>query len=171
MALVCELNFFSGSSFLISQMNNLLSSPPEANLLSSRDHFIPHISLLCPTYFKIGFDLLLKSIVFSKISHEFITTHGFKNNYIHVWDSKKLDIKATLKGHKQRVVYMALGPDFRKIVTGAGDETIRFWDVFGYENQKYSFYNNNPEINIREDENFNNKHNKKENILTDFEIR
>jgi len=111
------------------------------------------------------------NIVFSKISHEFITTHGFKNNYIHVWDSKKLDIKATLKGHKQRVVYMALGPDFRKIVTGAGDETIRFWDVFGYENQKYSFYNNNPEINIREDENFNNKHNKKENILTDFEIR
>ena len=112
------------------------------------------------------------NIVFSKISHEFITTHGFKNNYIHIWDSKKLDIKATLKGHKQRVVYMALGPDNRKIVTGAGDETIRFWDVFGYENQKYNFYNNNPEINIRDDENIMNRNNrKKENILTDFEIR
>ena len=112
------------------------------------------------------------NIAFSKISHEFITTHGFKNNYIHVWDSKKLDIKATLKGHKQRVIYMALGPDSRKIVTGAGDETIRFWDVFGYENQKYSFYNNNPEINIKEDENIMNKNNKqKENILNGFEIR
>ena len=71
------------------------------------------------------------NIAFSKISHEFITTHGFKNNYIHVWDSNKLDIKATLKGHKQRVIYMALGPDSRKIVTGAGDETIRFWENRG----------------------------------------
>ena len=113
------------------------------------------------------------NIAFSKISHEFVTTHGFKNNYIHVWDSKKLDIKATLKGHKQRVIYMALGPDSRKIVTGAGDETIRFWDVFGYENQKYSFYNNNPEINIKEDENIinNNRNNKKTNILNGLDIR
>ena len=113
------------------------------------------------------------NIAFSKISHEFITTHGFKNNYIHVWDSKKLDIKATLKGHKQRVVYMALGPDSRKIVTGAGDETIRFWDVFGYENQKYDFYNNNSQINLREeDDNINQYKNNKENILlSELEIR
>ena len=112
------------------------------------------------------------NIAFSKISHEFITTHGFKNNYIHVWDSKKLDIKATLKGHKQRVVYMAIGPDSRKIVTGAGDETIRFWDVFGYENQKYDFYNNNSQINIREDDvNINTYKNKKHNIFSELEIR
>ena len=111
------------------------------------------------------------NIVFSKISHEFITTHGFKNNFIHVWDSKKLNIKATLKGHKQRVIYMALGPDSRKIVTGAGDETVRFWDVFGYENQKYSFYNNNPGINIGEDEYLNKNNKKKENILNGIEIR
>ena len=117
------------------------------------------------------------NISFSKISHEFITTHGFKNNYIHIWDSNKMDIKATLKGHKQRVIYMALGPDSIKIVTGAGDETVRFWDVFGLENQKYSFYNNNPVINIREeDENENvmnnNKYNKKKDIiLSGYEIR
>ena len=111
------------------------------------------------------------NIAFSKISHEFITTHGFKNNFIHVWDSKKLNIKATLKGHKQRVIYMALGPDSKKIVTGAGDETVRFWDVFGYENQKYSFYNNNPEIIIGEDDNLNKNRKKKENILNGIEIR
>ena len=112
------------------------------------------------------------NIVFSKISHEFITTHGFKNNYIHIWDSNKMDVKATLKGHKQRVIYMALGPDSRKIVTGAGDETVRFWDAFGYENKKYSFYNNNPQINIREDENIIYNYNKKKDmILNGCEIR
>ena len=111
------------------------------------------------------------NITFIKINHEFVSTHGYINNYIYVWDSKKLNIKATLKGHKQRVIYMALGPDSRKIVTGAGDETVRFWDVFGYENQKYSFYNNNPGINIGEDEYLNKNNKKKENILNGIEIR
>ena len=113
------------------------------------------------------------NIAFSKISHEFITTHGYKNNYIYVWDSRTMNIKATLKGHKQRVVYMALSPDSRKIVTGAGDETIRFWKTFGYENQKYDFYDNAPEINLVNDDDLinSNNNNKKENIFSKFDVR
>lgn len=30
-----------------------------------------------------------------------------------------------------RVLYLALSPDGQTIVTGAGDETLRFWNVFG----------------------------------------
>jgi cell division cycle 20-like protein 1 (cofactor of APC complex) len=37
---------------------------------------------------------------------------------------------ATLTGHTQRVLYLAISPDGRTIVTGAGDETLRFWNVF-----------------------------------------
>jgi cell division cycle 20-like protein 1 (cofactor of APC complex) len=70
------------------------------------------------------------NIAFSKNSHEFVTTHGYSDNLILIWDSDKMDVKATLKGHKDRVIYLSLGPDSQKIVTGAGDETIRFWDVF-----------------------------------------
>ena len=40
----------------------------------------------------------------TKINHEFVTTQGYINNYIYVWDSRNMAIKATLKGHKQRVV-------------------------------------------------------------------
>ena len=29
-----------------------------------------------------------------------------------------------------RVLYLAMSPDGKTIVTGAGDETIRFWNVF-----------------------------------------
>ena len=114
------------------------------------------------------------NIAFSKISHEFITTHGYKNNYIYVWDSRTMNIKATLKGHKQRVVYMALSPDSRNIVTGAGDETIRFWKTFGYENQKYDFYDNAPEIDLLNNDdlvNSTSNNNKKENIFSKFDIR
>ena len=113
------------------------------------------------------------NIAFSKISHEFVTTHGYKNNYIYVWDSRTMKIKATLKGHKQRVVYMALSPDSRKIVTGAGDETIRFWKTFGYENQKYDFYNNAPEINLGNNDDLinSNNNNKKENVFSKYDVR
>jgi WD40 repeat protein len=37
---------------------------------------------------------------------------------------------ASLSGHTTRVLYLALSPDGQTIVTGAGDETLRFWNVF-----------------------------------------
>ena len=70
------------------------------------------------------------NIAFSKNTHEFVTTHGYSDNLILLWDSDSLEVKASLKGHKDRVIYLSTGPDMQKIVTGAGDETVRFWDVF-----------------------------------------
>ena len=98
---------------------------------------------------------------------------NLEKNYIYVWDSRNMAIKATLKGHKQRVVYMALSPDSRNIVTGAGDETIRFWKTFGYENQKYNFNINEPETKEDNDDIVNMSDNKiKSNILfSNFDIR
>jgi cell division cycle 20-like protein 1, cofactor of APC complex len=29
-----------------------------------------------------------------------------------------------------RVLYLAMSPDGQSIVTGAGDETLRFWNIF-----------------------------------------
>lgn len=37
---------------------------------------------------------------------------------------------ATLSGHTTRVLYLAMSPDGESIVSGAGDETLRFWKVF-----------------------------------------
>lgn len=37
---------------------------------------------------------------------------------------------ATLTGHSYRVLYLAMSPDGESIVTGAGDETLRFWKIF-----------------------------------------
>jgi cell division cycle 20-like protein 1 (cofactor of APC complex) len=36
----------------------------------------------------------------------------------------------TLTGHTFRVLYLSMSPDGQNIVTGAGDETLRFWNVF-----------------------------------------
>ena len=37
---------------------------------------------------------------------------------------------ASLTGHTHRVLYLAMSPDGETIVTDAGDETLRFWNVF-----------------------------------------
>lgn len=37
---------------------------------------------------------------------------------------------ASLTGHTHRVLYLAMSPDGETIVTGAGDETLRFWNSF-----------------------------------------
>ena len=39
-------------------------------------------------------------------------------------------------GHAQRVLYLSLSPDGQSIVTGAGDETLRFWNVFPSNNNR-----------------------------------
>jgi cell division cycle 20-like protein 1, cofactor of APC complex len=47
-----------------------------------------------------------------------------------VWKYPNMEKIATLTGHTFRVLYLAMSPDGASIVTGAGDETLRFWNVF-----------------------------------------
>lgn len=37
---------------------------------------------------------------------------------------------ADLYGHTSRVLFLAASPDGETLVTGAGDETLRFWRIF-----------------------------------------
>lgn len=70
------------------------------------------------------------NLIFSKNTHEVVSTHGYSMNQIVIWkDYNKI---ATLTGHSYRVLYLAISPDGQNIVTGAGDETLRFWEVFPY---------------------------------------
>ena len=43
---------------------------------------------------------------------------------------------AALTGHTYRVLYLAMSPDGQSVVTGAGDETLRFWNVFAKSKEK-----------------------------------
>lgn len=72
------------------------------------------------------------NIVFSKTEDELITTHGFSQNDICVWKRNGLKKTHSLVGHTSRVLHLALSPCGEFIVTGAGDETLRFWNL-GYK--------------------------------------
>jgi cell division cycle 20-like protein 1 (cofactor of APC complex) len=83
------------------------------------------------------------NIDFSKNNNEIVSTHGFSQdpdsqNQIIVWKSPSMKKIASLKGHTYRVLYLAQSPDGQNIVTGAGDETLRFWNVFPAKERQQS---------------------------------
>ncbi|KDO24292.1 hypothetical protein SPRG_09929 [Saprolegnia parasitica CBS 223.65] len=70
------------------------------------------------------------NLMWSKNSNEVVSTHGYSLNQVIVWKYPTMTKVATLTGHTYRVLYLAMSPDGQTIVTGAGDETLRFWNAF-----------------------------------------
>lgn len=73
------------------------------------------------------------ALLWSKTTNELVSSHGFSLNQICIWRFDKLRKPtnyATLTGHTNRVLYLAMSPDGTSMVTGAGDETLRFWNCF-----------------------------------------
>lgn len=61
---------------------------------------------------------------------EILSTHGFSEHNLALWSYPSGKCLGTLDGHSQRVLFQAMGPDGSTVVTGSGDETLRFWSVF-----------------------------------------
>lgn len=70
------------------------------------------------------------NLAWSKNSNEIVSTHGYSQNQIVVWKYPSMTQVVSLTGHTYRVLYLAMSPDGQVIVTGAGDETLRFWSCF-----------------------------------------
>ncbi|XP_043830754.1 fizzy-related protein homolog [Dromiciops gliroides] len=70
------------------------------------------------------------NLAWSRHGNELVSTHGYAENQIVVWKYPSLTQVAKLTGHLYRVLYLAVSPDGQSIVTGAGDKTLRFWNVF-----------------------------------------
>lgn len=75
------------------------------------------------------------SLAFSRNTAELVSTHGYSQNVVHVWKTSSMGRIATLGGHTSRVLYLATSPDGENVVTGAGDETLRFWNLFPPQGQ------------------------------------
>mmetsp|Transcript_35042 Transcript_35042/g.110245 ORF Transcript_35042/g.110245 Transcript_35042/m.110245 type:complete len:442 (-) Transcript_35042:481-1806(-) len=70
------------------------------------------------------------NLMWSRNCNEIVSTHGYSLNQIILWKYPSMTKVATLTGHSFRVLYLSMSPDGQTIVTGAGDETLRFWNVF-----------------------------------------
>eukprot|EP01022_Parablepharisma_sp_SALTPOND_P017618 TRINITY_DN2846_c0_g1_i1.p1 TRINITY_DN2846_c0_g1~~TRINITY_DN2846_c0_g1_i1.p1 ORF type:complete len:1530 (-),score=226.01 TRINITY_DN2846_c0_g1_i1:4946-9535(-) len=70
------------------------------------------------------------SLLFSKNTSELISGHGGTLNSITLWKMWEGAKVGTLIGHQAKVNHMVLSPDGETLLTAAGDETLRFWDLF-----------------------------------------
>ncbi|KAK7612284.1 WD40-repeat-containing domain protein [Phyllosticta paracitricarpa] len=75
------------------------------------------------------------NLAWSRNSNEIVSTHGYSQNQIIVWKYPSMQQVVSLTGHTFRVLYLAMSPDGQVIVTGAGDETLRFWNAFKKRNK------------------------------------
>jgi cell division cycle 20-like protein 1 (cofactor of APC complex) len=81
-------------------------------------------------------NLKVCNLSWSKNANELVSTHGYSQNQVVVWKYPSMQQIATLTGHTYRVLYLAMSPDGQTIVTGAGDETLRFWNVFSKNKER-----------------------------------
>ncbi|PRP87910.1 hypothetical protein PROFUN_02647 [Planoprotostelium fungivorum] len=70
------------------------------------------------------------AVKWSTKSRRLVSSHGFSENQLIVWDYPSMKRVAELTGHEARVLYLALSPDGTRVVSGAADETLRIWTVF-----------------------------------------
>ncbi|XP_010526015.1 PREDICTED: cell division cycle 20.1, cofactor of APC complex-like [Tarenaya hassleriana] len=71
------------------------------------------------------------ALLWSKNERELLSSHGFTQNQLTLWKYPSMVKMAELTGHTSRVLFMAQSPDGCTVASAAGDETLRFWNVFG----------------------------------------
>ncbi len=75
--------------------------------------------------------------------NEILSTHGFSEHNLTLWSYPTGECLGSYDGHNQRVLYQAVGPDGSTVVTGSGDETLRFWNIFRRNpHSKFNLRNN-----------------------------
>ncbi|KAL3920628.1 MAG: hypothetical protein SGILL_003166, partial [Bacillariaceae sp.] len=61
---------------------------------------------------------------------EILSSHGYARNQICLWKYPSMAKVKELEGHTSRVLHLATSPDGSTVVSAAGDETLRFWEIF-----------------------------------------
>ena len=111
-------------------------SPHERNLLASGGGTADR----CIKFWNAASGSLLNSVdtgsqvcalQWSPIEKEILSSHGYAENQLCLWKYPTMVRTKELKGHTARVLHMATSPDGSMVVSGAADETLRFWNVFG----------------------------------------
>lgn len=62
---------------------------------------------------------------------ELVSSHGYSKNHICLWKYPNMTKVTELYGHHSRVLHLAQSPDGSTLLSAAGDETMRFWSIFG----------------------------------------
>jgi len=70
------------------------------------------------------------SLQWNATHRELLSSHGFSKNQLIVWKYPTLVKVAELEGHTSRILHTSVSPCGGVVVSGAADETLRFWKVW-----------------------------------------
>eukprot|EP01087_Luapelamoeba_hula_P016798 TRINITY_DN51_c0_g1_i4.p1 TRINITY_DN51_c0_g1~~TRINITY_DN51_c0_g1_i4.p1 ORF type:complete len:472 (+),score=56.84 TRINITY_DN51_c0_g1_i4:77-1417(+) len=70
------------------------------------------------------------ALQWSRHYKELMSSHGYAQNQLTVWRYPSMEKVKELRGHSSRVLFLAASPDGETVVSGAGDERLRFWKVW-----------------------------------------
>lgn len=71
------------------------------------------------------------SLKWNQNHRELVSSHGFPNNHLSVWDYRTLQrVTTDILAHDSRVLHSALSPDGQTLATCASDENLKFWRLF-----------------------------------------
>jgi cell division cycle 20, cofactor of APC complex len=72
----------------------------------------------------------VSALLWNQNERELLSSHGFTENQLTLWNYPSMVRMAELKGHTSRVLCMAQSPDGCTVASAAADETLRFWNAF-----------------------------------------
>ncbi|RHY16050.1 hypothetical protein DYB25_002946 [Aphanomyces astaci] len=70
------------------------------------------------------------ALLWAASDKELLSSHGYAQNELCLWEYPSMVKIKELTGHTARVLHMAASPDKMTVVSGAADETLRFWNIF-----------------------------------------
>jgi WD40 repeat protein len=69
------------------------------------------------------------SAAFSPDGQKVVSSGGYGDQTVRVWDVSTGNCEQTMKGHTADVWSAAFSPEGRQIVSASGDSTVRVWEV------------------------------------------
>ena len=76
------------------------------------------------------------SLLWSPNEKELLSSHGYSQNELCLWNYPSMTKVKELHGHTARVLHLAASPDGSTVASAAADETLRFWNIFGTGSKK-----------------------------------
>lgn len=70
------------------------------------------------------------SLRWSMAYKELVSSSGFPDNSLSIWQYPTLVKNIEIPAHESRVLHSALSPDGQMLATAAADESLKFWKVF-----------------------------------------
>ena len=84
------------------------------------------------------------ALQWNRHERELLSSHGSTQNKLLLWKYPSMVRMAELIGHSSTVLHMTQSPDGYTVASASGDETLRFWNVFGIPEVKKPAEKENP---------------------------